>query len=64
MKENGEIMWRITGGAAERVEAFVPVLEARLQVRLSRTQVCNWLINRALDAEGAPPAPATEPTAE
>lgn len=52
--EPKETMWRVGPQVKDRVDAFIPVLERKLGIRMSRAQAIEYLLNKGLDAEGAP----------
>jgi len=52
--ENGgkQTMWRVGEEISARVESVHPKLEAKLGIRLSRTQVLDYLVNLGLESTG------------
>lgn len=54
--EPKQAMWRVSEEMTERVNAAKPKLEDKLRVRLSRTQVIDYLLDAGLTASGLEPA--------
>lgn len=48
-------MWRVSEELTARVDSAKPLLEAKLRVRLSRTQVIDFLLDAGLRAAGLEP---------